>query len=144
MPTSFMRQTLRCAALSLLLLCPPVSADDSLYRDLGGKEGITAVVDAFLQAVIEDERIVHHFKGANITRLREKLIEQFCEVSGGPCEYTGETMEESHRGMNLTTGDFNALVEDLQTGMRNVGISLSAENRLIARLAPMHGDIVHQ
>ena len=39
---------------------------------------------------------------------------QFCEVSGGPCRCNGADMKKAHDGMDITRGDFNALVEVLQ------------------------------
>ena len=38
--------------------------------------------------------------------------------------------------------DFNALVEDLQDGLDASGVDFATQNRLLARLAPMHNDIV--
>jgi hemoglobin len=51
-------------------------------------------------------------------------------------------MEESHKGQSLTPSDFNALVENLQDAMRAQGIPMPAQNRLLARLAPMRAQII--
>ncbi len=116
--------------------------DDSLYRDLGAKPGITAIVEGMLLHIAQDERIVGHFRNVNITRLRDKLVEQFCVEAGGPCTYTGDTMAESHKGQNLTRSDFNALVEDLIKAMEDRHVPVPAQNRLLARLAPMRGEVI--
>ena len=52
-------------------------------------------------------------------------------------------MKEAHDGMDITRGDFNALVEVLQDAMDAQGIPFRAQNRLLAQLAPMHRDIVN-
>ena len=127
--------------LSLLAGCaggPP----DRLYRDLGGQAGIEGLVEDLLFALADDERIAHHFAGVDVLRLREKLIEQFCAESGGPCVYRGEDMRTAHAGREIREADFNALVEDLIRVMQARGVPLAAQNRLLRRLAPMHGDIV--
>jgi hemoglobin len=64
-------------------------------------------------------------------------------VSGGSCVYEGETMKNSHAEMKIRKADFNALVEVLQQSMDRQGIPFSVQNRLLARLAPMHRDIVN-
>ena len=78
----------------------------------------------------------------DIVRLRSMLIEQFCAESGGPCMYSGLSMQESHAGRNIDTAQFNALVEDLIDVMTARRIPVGAQNRLLRRLAPMHGEIV--
>ncbi len=116
--------------------------DDSLYLALGEQAGIEAVVEGMLLKIAADPRIVHHFEDVDIQRVRDKLVEQFCMEAGGPCTYTGDSMEESHTGLNLTPSDFNALVENLQAAMTEQGIAMPAQNRLLARLAPMRGQII--
>jgi len=114
----------------------------TLYEDLGGREGVAKLVDEFLRRVADDYRIVEAFAGANVPRLRRLLEEQFCQVSDGPCEYTGGSMEETHRGMGISEKEFNALVEDLIDAMEALDVPVATQNRLLARLAPMHREIV--
>jgi len=92
--------------------------------------------------LLEDERINAQFAGTDLVNLNDRLVEQFCVELGGPCTYTGRTMAESHAGLGITEADFNALVEALMDAMDARGIPRGAQNRLLARLAPMHGDIV--
>ncbi len=116
--------------------------DDSLYRDLGALPGITRIVEGMLLNIARDDRIVERFRRVDIQRLRNKLIEQFCVEAGGPCTYTGDSMAESHKGQNVGRSDFNALVEDLIAAMDKEGIPVPVQNRLIARLAPMRGEVI--
>lgn len=131
--------------LALLVGCaqqPP--KDDSLYQALGQRAGIQKIVEGMLLHIAKDQRIVEHFRKIDIVRLRDKLVEQFCVEAGGPCRYTGDSMAESHKGQNLTRSDFNALVEDLIDAMDELNIPVSTQNRLIARLAPMRGDVIEK
>lgn len=142
-----MLRSLCIAAFSLLLLvgCAQQPAkDDSLYRELGEKPGITRIVEGMLLNVARDERIVHFFTRVDIAGLRDKLVDQFCVIAGGPCVYSGDTLEESHKGQNLTPSHFNALVENLQASMDSEGVSTPTQNRLLARLAAMRGQIIAQ
>lgn len=136
---------LACWVLVMLAGCaqqPP--KDDSLYQALGQKPGIQRIVEGMLIISVKDARIGEHFKKIDIIRLRDKLVEQLCVEAGGPCKYTGDTMAESHKGQNLTRSDFNALVENLIDSMDAQGISVPNQNRLIARLAPMRGDVIEK
>lgn len=118
--------------------------DDSLYRALGEQPGITRIVEGMLLNIAGDRRIVRHFQDIDIQRLRDKLIEQFCIEAGGPCTYSGDSMEESHKGQQLTRSDFNALVENLQDAMEAQGVPMPAQNRLLARLAPMRAQVIER
>ena len=121
---------------------PPPPTDDSLYRGLGELPGITRIVEGMLLNAARNPRITHHYADVDIERLRDKLIEQICVEAGGPCVYTGDSMEESHKGLNIDRGDFNALVEDLIDAMAAEGVAVPVQNRLLARLAAMRGQII--
>jgi hemoglobin len=46
-------------------------------------------------------------------------------------------------GIDINRASFNATVEVLQQAMDAQGVAFSAQNRLLAQLAPMHRDIVN-
>jgi hemoglobin len=135
---------LALASLSFALLSSTASAQQapSLYNQLGEKAGITKVVDTFVGNIAKDARINGMFASTNIPRLKTLLVEQVCEVSGGPCKYTGRDMKSSHTGMGVNRTHFNALVEDLQAAMSTEGIPFGVQNELLAVLAPMYRDII--
>lgn len=127
---------LTCAA------CAHQRSADDLYRDLGAAPGIAAIVDGFLLHLADNERIVDTFADTDIAEFRRLLIEQICDLSGGPCEYSGRSMAEAHQDMDVSAMQFNALVEDFMKAMDDAGVPRGAQNRLLALLAPMHDDIV--
>ena len=114
----------------------------SLYDRLGGKPAITAVVDNFIGNVAADGRINKRFAGANIPRLKTMLVDQICEASGGPCKYTGQTMPQAHAGMNVTDGEFTALVEDLVKSLDTFKVPAREKNELLSALGGMKSQIV--
>lgn len=130
--------------LTCLVACAGPARGPGLFEALGGEPGIERIVDGLLLNILDDGRIATHFADSNILHLREKLIEQLCAEAGGPCVYTGASMRDSHAGRGFTDADFNALVECLQAAMRAEGVSFEAQNRLLARLAPMRRDITYQ
>ena len=127
---------------ALLLAGCATAPKPSLYQQFGGRPGIEALVEELLVRILEDERINRGFAEVDILNLNDRLVEQICVEVGGPCTYTGRSMAESHAGLALGEADFNALVEDLVDAMDARGIPRTAQNRLLQRLARMHGDIV--
>ena len=92
--------------------------------------------------LLADNRIKDTFKDADMDRLGNLLAEQFCQLTGGECKYSGKDMREAHKDMQLNNAQFNALAEDLQFAMEKNGISSAAQNKLIAKLAPMQRTVV--
>ena len=133
-----------CCALWLSACSSPTAGPDPLYNELGGEAGLTRIVEGMLLNVARDPRIAERFRDANIERVRDKLVEQFCQIAGGPCTYTGDSMPEVHRGLDISPSEFNALVEDLIKAMDSEGIAVPVQNRLIARLAKLRGQVIHQ
>ena len=114
----------------------------SLFDDLGGEPNLTRIVDGMVARSLADPRIKDIFDNTNTDRLRRHLKGLFCEVSGGPCRYTGQTMVGSHAHLGLRMRDMNAVVEHLRDSMEESGVPFRAQNRLLALLAPLHRDIV--
>ncbi|HEY8977924.1 MAG TPA: group 1 truncated hemoglobin [Burkholderiaceae bacterium] len=121
----------------------PAPADDTLFRDLGGQAGIDRIVGDFVPRLAADARLGEFFKRANQDHLRQMLGELICRISGGGCTYTGLSMKQAHQDIDVAKGDFNALVEVLQSAMDAQGVPFATQNRLLARLAPLHRDVVN-
>ena len=118
--------------------------DDSLYRQLGGDIGIDNLVVTSIQMLHKDERIAFLFEETEDANLVEQLNNQLCFLSGGPCTYDGLSMQDAHAGMELTEAEFDVFVEIFIDAMTETGIPFSAQNQLLAILAPMRPDIIHQ
>ena len=120
------------------------SAADAFYEQLGGRDGVAAIVAEFVSIMLADQRIADTFEGVDMDRLHAKLAEQFCMISGGPCSYTGKSMQEVHEDMKVNNARFNASVEDLQLAMVRCRVPSRVQNRLLAKLAPTQRSIVTQ
>lgn len=118
-------------------------ADDSLFRALGSEAGIARIVGEFVPRLVSDPRTSEFFKKTSQDHLKRMLAQQFCAVSDGGCVYAGLPMKTAHHDMDISRSDFNALVEVLQDSMDAQGVPFSTQNRLLARLAPMHRDIIN-
>lgn len=116
--------------------------DRSLYERLGGMDAIVAVVEAFRDRVAGDDRINRKFARSDLARLRQELIDQVCEVAGGPCKYTGRSMKEAHAGMGVTSGEFDALVQDLVTTLNQFKVGEQEQQEILGVLGPLKSEIV--
>jgi hemoglobin len=109
---------------------------------LGGINAITAVVENFRDRVAGDNRINQKFAKTDLGRLRKMLIDQVCEAAGGPCRYTGRSMKDAHAGMKVTSGEFDALVQDLVATLNQFKVGKKEQDEVLGVLGPLKTDIV--
>lgn len=114
----------------------------SLYERLGGSEAIAAVVDDFVARCAGDSRINGKFARTDIPRLKRMLIDQVTAATGGPTAYAGRSMHDTHEGMGVTAGEFEALVDDLIATLDHFSVPAAEQQELVTILAPLRGDIV--
>jgi hemoglobin len=72
------------------------------------------------------------------------VVDQICQASGGPCSYQGRAMRDTHDGMGVTAGEFDALVEDLVATLNKFGVPQPSQDELLGLLGPMRADIVEE
>lgn len=137
-------KSFKILAIGLILSITAPAYADSLYDDLGGLDSITRFTNRLVDLTFEDPRTAHQFKQTKKDRLAKLLVDQICDLSGGPCKYRGVNMKKSHIKLGITEAEFNALVEQLQQAMDEEGVPFHAQNRLLALLAPMKRDIVER
>jgi hemoglobin len=117
---------------------------DAMARAFGGQEGIRRIVDDFVARNFADPAIGEIFANHDRARLKRTLFEQFCFILNAGCDYTGRDMRASHKDMGVQQADMNRLVENLQGAMRAQKVSFAAQNRFLAKLAPMRRDVVER
>ena len=116
--------------------------DSSLYELLGGVDAITAVVRAVADRQMKDDRINQKFARTNLNRLTKEFVDQLCQDTGGPCTYTGLSMKKSHTNMGVTSGEFDAFMEDFVATLDGFNVGKAEQNELLSNLRPMRADIV--
>ena len=116
----------------------------SLYTELGEADGIKKFVTKAVELSHSDKRIAFLFEDTDDEELVKQIEDQMCFLSGGPCEYEGQDMDEVHSGMEITEAEFDIFVEICIDAMEYADIPHSARNKLLALLAPMRKDIIYQ
>ena len=99
-------------------------------------------MDDVIDRTSRDPRTARSFKDVKLARVKEKLREQLCELSGGPCRYTGDPMKAVHQGLKNTESEFYLMVQFLRDALANAGVGEGEKNELLKLLAPMKRDIV--
>jgi hemoglobin len=120
----------------------------SLYERLGGVYSIATVVDDFIDRVMADPRLnanpavdeAHHkVPPAGFKYLATEMV---CWATGGPQKYTGRSMADSHRHLNITPQEWEAFMDDFQQTLDKFKVPAAEQAELRAIVQSTYGDIV--
>jgi hemoglobin len=120
----------------------------TLYERLGGVYGIAVAMDDFIDWVMSDPRLnanpavdeAHHkVPPAGFKYLATEMV---CWATGGPQQYTGRSMAESHRHLNITPTEWDAFMDDLQQTLDKFKVPVVEQAELRAIVQSTYGDIV--
>lgn len=120
----------------------------TLYERLGGVYSIAAVIDDFIDRIMDDARLnanpavneAHH----RVSRAGFKYLvtEQVCHAAGGPQRYTGRSMYDSHFHLNITESEWQAFLEDLRQTLDKFQVPAAERNEIFAIVDSTKKDIV--
>tara|TARA_R110002110_G_scaffold316722_1_gene529647 strand:- start:262 stop:678 length:417 start_codon:yes stop_codon:yes gene_type:complete len=130
-------------AAALCLSGCATTTENTLYDQLGQREGIDRIVARFIVSIESRPRVAKHFEKTDLDRFYDKLAEHICFLADGPCEYTGDTMVDVHTGMNISEAEFNLLAEMVLDAMDAEGIPHPVQNDLVARLVPLRSEVIY-
>jgi hemoglobin len=122
-----------------------IKTEKSLYVRLGGYDAIAAVVDDFIGRLLSDSTMTRFFTSLSTDskkRLRQLVVEQICEVAGGPCFYTGRDMKTAHAGLGITEDIWNAGVKHLAATLDKFKVPQKEKDEVIGAIASLKKDIV--
>ena len=122
---------------------------NTLYEHLGGATGISKMVDDIVDAHLHNPVIKARFmpyleKPERVAEIKKHTCDFLGAGSGGPEQYTGRSMPESHRGMNINEAEYMAVVDDIMGVLEKHGISESARKDVLAITFALKNDILHQ
>ena len=122
--------------------------EPSLYERLGGVYSIATVVDDFIDRIMVDPRLnanplvdeAHH--RVPPAGFKYLVTEMVCWATGGPQQYTGRSMRESHEHLKITAAEWEAFLDDLQQTLDKFDVPEGEQNELKAIVASTREDIV--
>jgi len=151
MHVNHIARTIAAVIVVAMTIVEPANAQSkqsSLYERLGGAYSIATVVDDFIERLLVDPTLnanpairdarTHVPKAG----LKFHVTTLVCEVTGGPCKYTGRAMKEAHQNLNITQPQWDAMVADFKTSLAKFKVPQKEQEELIAIVGSTQGDIV--
>ena len=120
----------------------------SLYERLGGIYSIAVVIDDFIDRVMADGRLnanpavneAHH--RVPPAGFKYLVTEMVGWATGGPQKYTGRSMPDSHRHLNITPKEWEAFMDDFQQTLDKFRVPAAEQAELKAIVNSTYSDIV--
>jgi len=120
----------------------------SLYERLGGIYAIAAVVDTFIDRVMVAPELnanplvdeAHH----RVPKAGFKYLvtEMVGEATGGPQRYTGKSMAESHKHLNISPSEWVVFAGIFKAVLDEYKVPETEQAELFAIVGTTRGDIV--
>jgi hemoglobin len=124
-----------------------MSMTKSLFENLGGTVGITAIVDAVVEAHMNNPAINARFlpykdEPKRLASIKKHTVDFFSAGSGGPVTYTGRDMPTAHEGMNINLEEYQHTVNDIMLVLDRHNIDEQSQVNVMAILNSLKDSIV--
>ena len=116
----------------------------SLYERIGGEAAVDAAVDKFYDKVLADPRISAFFDSIDMVAQARKQKAFLTVAFGGPNEYSGKDMRNSHAHLGLTDEHFDAVVENLASTLVDLGVSAADIEEVAAVAESVRDDVLNR
>lgn len=110
----------------------------SLYDRLGGVYNIVTVVDDLIDRVMADPRLNANPRVDEAHRrvspagFKYLVTEMACWAAGGPQQYTGRPMGDSHRHLMITDNEWEAFMDNTRQALDKFSVPDPERQELIA------------
>jgi len=115
---------------------------DQLFQRLGGLDGVMAMVDRLYECVGVDKRVSNFFEGAKTHAIKRSVTDFLIMTLGGPAEYRGRSIEDSHAVIQITDYHFDCYMQNAGRAMRDVGAEQDAVDEVTVVLEPMRKQVL--
>jgi len=120
----------------------------TLYDRLGGIYNIATVVDDFIDRIMVDPRLnvnprvdeAHHRVAP--AGFKYLVTEMVGWATGGPQNYTGRSMEDSHRLLLITPEEWQAFLDDFQQTLDKFNVPQPEQAEMFAIVESTRESIV--
>lgn len=117
---------------------------ESLYKRLGGTEGITKVVNDAVDIHLANPHISTRYENAksSIEHIKKGAATFFIAGTGGPPVYEGKDMIATHKGMNISDTEFAEVIKDILQALEKNNIGQREKEEVLYVLWSMKEEIV--
>ena len=121
--------------------------EKTLYQRMGGYDVIAGVVDSFIHQVGEDPAFKRFGGGrshSSLVATRQLIVDQLCNLTGGPCMYIGRPMKMAHAGLEITQQEWETSMKFWKTSLEKSEVGEPEQKEFLAIIENLRKDIVEK
>jgi len=119
---------------------------DTLYARMGGYDVIAAMADDFIAWIVADDRLsrlfVTGYTDARIKVIRQHVVDLLCQLTGGPCVYTGRDMKTAHKGLGIDEADWKTASDLLIAALTKYRVGPQEQREFMQIIEDMKADVI--
>jgi hemoglobin len=141
------RHVVAAAVLAASFVSGTAFAADSLYKRVGGYDALASVTDDFIGKLATDKDFSRFFVGFSEDskkRIRQNIVDLFCQATGGPCFYVGRDIKAAHAGLGITKAEWDKSVTIFVDTLNKFKVGDQEQKDLAAIVLPLEKDIVEK
>ncbi len=120
----------------------------NLYERLGGAKGIATLVDDIVEAHMNNPLVKARFlpyrgNPDHLAAVKQHTRNFLGAGSGGPEQYSGRSMPETHRGMNISEQEYMAVIDDILGALDKNKIDEQSRKDVLAIAYSLKEQIIH-
>lgn len=127
---------------------PAAASKAPLYERLGGLKGISLVVDDFIDRLVVNKTLNKNpaikagRKSSPAPYLKVQVSQLVCEVTGGPCKYSGKDMKSSHAHLNISGKEWDVMAGEFKKSLDKFKVPAAEQSELFEIVGKTKPDIV--
>ena len=114
----------------------------SIYEKLGGADALRTAVVTFYDRVVANPELAHYFEQVDLSRLRGHQQSFLISALGGPDYYDGRDLRSAHRGLGVSDGAFDRIVEHLRDSLDVVGVDPNVIAEVLGHVEARRSEVV--
>jgi hemoglobin len=113
---------------------------------LAAYDAIAAVVDNFVPRLVKDPTLAKYFVHSQDTlqHIRQLAVDQICAATGGPCIYIGRDMKTAHKGLGISSAEWDSAVKHLVATLDQFKVPAREKDELVKAVGALRADIVEK
>jgi hemoglobin len=112
----------------------------TLWEQLGGHQNMERIINDFVDHAIANPAVNYTRNGRYaldekaIQFSKKSALEFFSAATGGPLQYSGRSIVDIHRNMQISNSEFDAICEDIRRSLERNGIGVSLQDVVMAKV----------
>lgn len=119
----------------------------SLFERLGGRDGISKIVDSTVENHMNNSAVNARFlpyknQPERLAVIKNHTVDFFSAGSGGPAQYSGRDMVQTHTGMNISPAEYLYAMDDIMKALDQNQIDEDSKKEVLSVLWSLKDTII--